>query len=159
MNGEQVAMATEALDLDDLLSEATDDAWMGIPSRTVIGHVHLHVSDLDRAEAFYSGVLGFDVMQRGYPGALFVAAGGYHHHLGLNIWAGKNAPPANAVGLESFTVVIPDAAAWQQVVARSGATVEGDTASVRDPDGTLVVLAKDYAPHPCEKSFLNGGGF
>ncbi len=58
----------------------------------MIGHVHLHVSDLAQSEQFYSGKLGLDVMQRGYPGALFMAAGGYHHHLGVNTWAGRSAP-------------------------------------------------------------------
>ncbi len=107
MNGDAVAMATEAMDVEGVLDSADDSAWAGIPAATVIGHVHLHVSDLTRSEQFYSGLLGLDVMQRGYPGALFMAAGGYHHHLGVNTWAGRTPPPANAVGLESFTVDHP----------------------------------------------------
>ena len=70
-----------------------------MPPGTRIGHVHLHVGDLAAAEAFYAGALGFEVTVRGYPGALFVSAGGYHHHLGLNTWAGVGAParrPARA---------------------------------------------------------------
>ena len=145
MDGDQVAMATEALDLESILAEASDDPWTGIAAGTVIGHVHLHVADLARSEAFYSDLLGFDVMQRSYPGALFVAAGGYHHHLGLNTWAGRMPPPANAVGLELFTVAIPDAVGWAQAVERTGAVVDaddGNTATVRDPDNILVVLSK-----------------
>jgi catechol 2,3-dioxygenase len=77
-----------------------------------MGHVHLNVANIDEAEAFYSGVLGFDVTVRGYPGALFVSAGGYHHHLGLNTWAGEGAPapPEGSRGLESFEVVVPEGA-------------------------------------------------
>lgn len=139
-NGDKVAMATDPLDVDGVLSESTTDS--GVAPGTIIGHVHLHVSDLKRAEDFYGGLLGFDVMQRDYPGALFVAAGGYHHHLGLNIWAGRMKPPASAVGLEDFTVVIPGEAAWQAAVARTGAVVEGDHATATDPDGSRVVLQK-----------------
>ena len=91
----QVQMATDPLDVDGVLGELAQDGrpWEGLPAGTAIGHVHLHVADLRQAEDFYCGVLGFDVTQRGYPGALFVSAGGYHHHLGLNIWAGAGAPP------------------------------------------------------------------
>ena len=139
MNGSQVAMASEALDAEGLL-EAAQDQDAGVVPGTTIGHMHLHVADLDRAEAFYSGKLGFDVVQRDYPGARFVSAGGYHHHLGLNTWAGKTPPPANAVGLESWTLTIPGASEWAQAVERTGATVEGTTASVSDPEGNLLLL-------------------
>jgi catechol 2,3-dioxygenase len=142
MDGQQVAMATEALDLEGLLREADESSDAGIVPGTVMGHVHLHVADLNRAEQFYGGLLGLDVMQRSYPGALFMSAGGYHHHLGLNTWAGKTPAPANAVGLDSFTVTIPDANAWSQAVERTGATVTGESASVSDPDGNMVVLTQ-----------------
>jgi catechol 2,3-dioxygenase len=109
-----VEMATAPLDVDELLREIENDSasWSGVHPSTNIGHIHLHVADLQKAEAFYSGVLGFDVTQRSSPGALFISAGGYHHHLGLNIWAGKGAPPSppEAVGLLSFSVSIPDEA-------------------------------------------------
>jgi catechol 2,3-dioxygenase len=107
-----VEMATNPLDVDQLLRESENDTapWNGVHPDTDIGHVHLHVSELQKAEAFYHGVLGFDVTQRSYPGALFVSAGGYHHHIGLNIWAGKGAPPPppEAVGLLSFAINLPD---------------------------------------------------
>ena len=138
-DGDSVAMATEPLDLEAIVAQAAPgDA--GIVPGTTIGHVHLHVADLARAEQFYGGALGLDVMQRSYPGALFMAAGGYHHHLGLNTWAGRTPPPANAVGLENYTIVIPGEAAWKEAAERTGAAVDGSTATVRDPDGTTVIL-------------------
>ena len=103
----QLAMATDPLDLQGVHDEpGAETPWQGLEAGTVIGHVHLHVSHLDAAEAFYCGRIGFEPMVRTYPGALFVAAGGYHHHLGLNVWAGIGAPPPpeNAVGLRSFTI-------------------------------------------------------
>lgn len=103
----QVAMATDPLDVQGVHDEpGADAAWTGLDAGTVIGHVHLHVPHLDTAEALYCGRIGFEPTMRGYPGALFVAAGGYHHHLGLNTWTGIGAPPPpeHAVGLRSFTV-------------------------------------------------------
>jgi catechol 2,3-dioxygenase len=103
----QLMMATDPLDLQMLVDEpGADQPWSALDAATVIGHVHLHVPHLDSAEAFYCGRIGFEPTVRGYPGALFVAAGGYHHHLGLNTWTGIGAPPPpeNAVGLRSFTI-------------------------------------------------------
>ncbi len=91
-------MATLALDLDDLLDELdraggspADFRESPLAAGTRIGHIHLQVSELDPAERFYSGVLGFDVTVRTYPGALFTSAGGYHHHIGLNTWQSRGA--------------------------------------------------------------------
>lgn len=103
----EVAMATDPLDLQSVFDEpGAQTPWAGLEAGTLMGHVHLHVPHLDTAEAFYCGRIGFETMVRGYPGALFVAAGGYHHHLGLNTWAGLGAPPppANAAGLRGFTI-------------------------------------------------------
>jgi catechol 2,3-dioxygenase len=103
----QIMMATDPLDLPSLLDEpGADSPWRGLEAGTVMGHVHLHVPSLDTAEDFYCRKIGFEATVRGYPGALFVAAGGYHHHLGLNTWAGAGAPPPpeHAVGLRSFTI-------------------------------------------------------
>jgi catechol 2,3-dioxygenase len=105
--GGQVMMSSDPLDLQSIHDEpGAEMAWSGLDAETVIGHVHLHVPHLDSAEAFYCGRIGFEPTVRGYPGALFVAAGGYHHHLGLNTWAGVGAPPPpeHAVGLRSFTI-------------------------------------------------------
>lgn len=153
-----IEMGTEPLDVDGLLAEAAGDStpWTGVHPRTDIGHVHLHVSDLARAEAFYHGLLGLDVTQRGYPGALFLSAGGYHHHLGLNVWAGVGAPPppSDAVGLLSFSLQIPDGEAWRNLrerIRESGVEVEDQRDNehargvlLRDPDGNGVELLAEY---------------
>jgi catechol 2,3-dioxygenase len=107
MNGGELAMATDPLDVQAVHDQpGAETPWNGLESGTVIGHVHLHVPHLDAAEAFYCGRIGFEPIVRRYPGALFVSAGGYHHHLGLNTWSGVGAPPSpeNAVGLRSFTI-------------------------------------------------------
>ncbi len=149
-----LVMPTRPLQLDGLLTLATGP-WSGMASGTRIGHIHLRVSDLAQAEAFYSGVLGFAVTVRGYPGALFFAAGGYHHHIGVNIWAGSHLAPSNpqAPGLRTFTVHLPDRAALAQVVRRvqrTGSPLESATdygrslsCTVRDPDGIRVTLEAD----------------
>jgi catechol 2,3-dioxygenase len=147
-NGE-LAMSTLPLGLDGLLSELTSatELQRQAPSETRIGHVHLQVADLRDAEAFYSGVLGFDVMVRGYPGALFVSAGGYHHHIGLNTWnsAGFAPPKPGSIGLRSFEVVLPDEQELERVQQRvraAGVPLEraGDAYSIRDPSGNGVRL-------------------
>ncbi|HVN56081.1 MAG TPA: VOC family protein [Anaerolineaceae bacterium] len=105
----QIAMVSDPLDLNNLLNSAGDvreNAHPGIG----VGHIHLQVGDLDRSRAFYRDLLGLEVTQEDFHGALFLAAGKYHHHIGLNIWAGKGAPrpPANSVGLKSFGLRVPD---------------------------------------------------
>jgi len=117
----EMAMATDPLDLDAIHNEpGAETPWQGLEAGTVMGHVHLHVPHIDTAEDFFCGRIGFDPIVRRYPGALFVSAGGYHHHLGLNTWVGAGAPPPpeNAVGLRAFTIEsatvqpqnVPDAA-------------------------------------------------
>ena len=103
----ELAMTTDPLDLQSVHDEpGAETPWRGLEAATIMGHVHLHVPHLDTAEAFYCGKIGFEPIVRRYPGALFVAAGGYHHHMGLNTWAGVGAPPPpeNAVGLRGFTI-------------------------------------------------------
>ena len=149
-DGDRLEMATLALDLRSIIAELGPEPTpqAGVPGATTIGHVHLQVADIDAAEAFYHGVLGFDVTVRGYPGALFVSAGGYHHHLGLNTWHSRDseAAAAGAVGLRSYEVLLPDAAERDRVLARvraAGLPVDVDpsgAAAVRDPSGNLVVL-------------------
>ncbi|MEA2397302.1 MAG: catechol 2,3-dioxygenase [Thermoleophilaceae bacterium] len=142
-----IQMSTEPLDLDGVLSELPDGEDPGMPAGTRMGHVHLQVADLDRAESFYSGILGFDVTVRGYPGALFVSAGGYHHHIGLNTWnsAGAPAPGAGSRGLRRFEVVLPDtdelAAVTGRIVAAGIASEPTDGGVlVADPSGNRVLL-------------------
>jgi catechol 2,3-dioxygenase len=145
----QLQMATLPLDLDDVLGELGDATALQqrAPSATRMGHVHLQVSELRETEAFYAGILGFDVVVRGYPGALFVSAGGYHHHIGLNTWnsAGASPPARGSVGLGSYDVILPDTASLQTVVDRvraAGIAVQEqpDGLLVRDPSGNGVVL-------------------
>jgi catechol 2,3-dioxygenase len=141
-------MDTLPLDLDGVLSELRrGDAEANMPDGTAIGHVHLNVGDLTAAEAFYSGALGFDVMIRGYPGALFVSAGGYHHHLGLNTWVGEGAPPApeGSRGLRQFAIELPGAdqlAAEEDRLRETGfePARDGDEVRVTDPSGNRLVL-------------------
>jgi catechol 2,3-dioxygenase len=147
----RLEMATLPLDLDGVIEELEAGASRfeeHAPAGTTIGHVHLQVADLSEAEAFYNGVLGFDVMVRGYPGALFVSAGGYHHHIGLNTWHSRGAAPpaAGSVGLRAFEVALPDQAALERVLVRvraAGIAIDEDdgTPLVRDPSGNGVRLS------------------
>ena len=141
-------MATLPLDLDGVLASAPDgDTGDGMAPGTRIGHVHLQVASIAASEAFYVAALGFDPTVRGYHGALFVSAGGYHHHLGLNTWAGEGAPapPPDARGLRSFTIVLPDEAALTATLdAAAAADLEiglaDGRAAVTDPSGNRAVL-------------------
>ncbi|HET6864459.1 MAG TPA: VOC family protein [Solirubrobacteraceae bacterium] len=148
-DGGQLQMSTLPLDLNDLVGQlrGATELQAEVPTGTRIGHVHLQVADVSEAEAFYHGVLGFDVIVRGYPGALFVSAGGYHHHIGLNTWhsAGAAPAPAGSVGLRSFTIVLPDERELAAVLGRVeaaglSASRGADGVLVRDPWGTGVVL-------------------
>jgi catechol 2,3-dioxygenase len=160
----RLQMATLPLDLDNLageLSGSVGDFYARssspspllsepIAAGTRIGHVHLQVADLDEAEAFYSDVLGFEVTVRGYPGALFVSAGGYHHHIGLNVWnsAGAASPPLGAIGLREYEVRLPDEPTLEALAGRlrvTGCAVERVAGGlrVRDPAGNAVVLRRD----------------
>ncbi len=144
-NGTDLAMDSLPLDFASLLDDAGESTWAGMPAGTVIGHVHLHVGDLQVAEAFFGEALGLDVMVRGYPGALFLAAGGYHHHLGTNTWAGARAPqPTDAdARLLEWEVVVPnardrDAAAASMEGAGQLVRRTDDGWLVTDPWGTTL---------------------
>ena len=148
--GGRLRMGTDPLDIDDLLREleSVSNAWTGLAEGTTIGHVHLHVSRLPEAERFYVDGLGFEVMQRYADTALFVAAGGYHHHIGLNTWAGVGAPPppGGAIGLRHFVIHLAEQAALHDVEQRlRAAHVAVDAADmslqVRDPAQNLILLA------------------
>ncbi len=145
--GDSVEMATLPLDLEGLLAEpGGETAAASMPEGTILGHVHLQVADLGAAEAFWVHALRLDVTARGYPGALFTSAGGYHHHVGLNTWAGVGAPapPPGARGLVRFELVLPDADAVEATAERlSGVgpaerTDEGVLAT--DPSGNTVLV-------------------
>jgi len=143
--GSEVQMASDPIDIQGLLSEpGADEPWTGAPNGTVMGHVHLRVTDVPATEAFYAGTLGFDVAAR-WPGALFVSVGGYHHHFGLNAWhsQGGASAPAGSAKLERVHVILPDANAVQTVAERLARaahafTREDDALNVRDPSGNLL---------------------
>jgi catechol 2,3-dioxygenase len=148
--GGALRMTVDPLDVDDLMRELGSDTRLTpvdkvIAAGTVMGHVHLRVANLADAETFYAGVLGFEVMQRYGHGALFVAAGGYHHHVGLNTWGGVGAPPLppDAAGLGHVVVHLPDRAARDRVEAavraqRIPATTDDRGVLVRDPSGNAL---------------------
>ena len=104
----EVEMATLPLDMESLLSTTEGSAVPStIAEKTDIGHVHLHVEDLAAAERFYNDFAGFAVTQRSYPGALFFSAGGYHHHIGANVWGGRTIAPPDSAGLISYRIEVP----------------------------------------------------
>ncbi len=140
------------------LSEPIDtDATRPIHPGTRIGHVHLKVADLERALAFYRGVLGFELTQRYGRDAAFISAGGYHHHIGLNTWESKGGspPPAGTTGLYHTAILYPTRAALADALKRlmaagiqlTGASDHGvsEALYLNDPDGNGVELYWDRA--------------
>ena len=130
---------------------------MAIDPRVDIGHVHLKVSDIDRALAFYRDVLGFEEMQRYGDQAAFISAGGYHHHIGLNTWESKGAsPPPGATGLYHAAVLYPTRAELADALRRvlqAGISLDGaadhgvsEALYLRDPDDNGVELYWDRPP-------------
>lgn len=145
---DEIVMVTDPLDVEDLLKESEGATWSGIHPMTDIGHIHLNVGSLEDAESLYHRQLGFDVTTKSYAGALFVAAGGYHHHLGLNIWAGRNAPPPpeNSIGLISYGIAVP-VSGWESLkerLAKDGIRYESDSVDgrmkLRAPDNIAIEL-------------------
>ena len=142
--GGTIAMATDPLNVEDLLATTENTPWSGAPAGTRVGHVHLHVGDLDQAAAFFHAGLGLDRVVLGFPGALFLSAGGYHHHLGTNTWA-AGAPSATAgdARLLEWTIRLPEAAAVEgaaESLLAGGYEVrrEGKDAVSTDPWGTRI---------------------
>jgi len=143
-----VRMGTGPVDIDGLLTEAERDgaSWHGLPGNTRIGHIHLQIGDIAQGAAFYHDVLGFTIVA-GMQTALFVSAGGYHHHIGMNTWHSLGATPApgSMVGLRFFSVMLPTGDAQRAVVARIvdagiAYTQTDDTIGVQDPWGNIVLL-------------------
>lgn len=145
---EEVKMTVDPLDFDDLLSaSSTESSWQGMPEGTVMGHIHLHVSELVETEEFYVNGLGLDVVNRYGRQALFLSSGKYHHHIAVNIWNGEGAPAPshNSVGLQSFTLVLPDEDARLETIKnikRVGGNVkeEDHRYITSDPSGNRIVL-------------------
>lgn len=146
-HGDEVDMVTDPLNIQDLLSSEQEGTWSGLPADTVMGHIHLHVSDLKKTEEFYIQGLGFDVVNRYGGQALFISDGKYHHHIGLNTWQGVGAPAPSpdSAGLESFTLVFADEDKRNNIIAQLqyiGADViqESGAALVSDPSGNRIRL-------------------
>jgi catechol 2,3-dioxygenase len=106
----ELVMTTDPLDIRSVVAAGGGTAWTGAPPGTTIGHVHLHVGSLEGAEAFYHRQLGLDKTVWSYPGALFMSAGGYHHHLATNIWSHGPAPAPDEAQLVEWELVVPGAA-------------------------------------------------
>ncbi|MDD9268057.1 VOC family protein [Paenibacillus sp. GCM10023248] len=135
-------MAADPIDWEGLLKEAEGTVWNGLPAGTTMGHIHFHVKSLEQSKAFYCDVLGFDIAAdaRASMRALFISAGGYHHHIGLNVWAGEDAPsrPPHGTGLAYCTLIFPDAESRNEAaerLARAGSrcAADGEALIVTDP--------------------------
>ena len=147
-HGRELAMATDPLDARSVMAAAGGTEWAGMPAGTVMGHVHLHVGDLDAAAAFYHAALGLDKVVWSYPGALFMSAGGYHHHLGTNTWARGAAPRDDQARLLSWDLIVPreddaQAAAASLAAAGYGVRDEAGVFMAADPWGTALRIAAD----------------
>jgi len=141
-NKGEVEMASLPLDLNVITKELDDkDVWNGIHPDTKIGHIHLKASSIAKAEHFYSGIVGFNVTTASYPGALFMSAGGYHHHIGANVWHSRNGtpPPENSLGLISFTIKVPDAE-YMKLIERSAIDSKIEIEKTSDNE----LLLKDF---------------
>jgi catechol 2,3-dioxygenase len=140
------------MDIPSVLAESKGESWTGMPEGTVIGHLHLHVADLAKTKEFYRDGLGFQVTID-FPEGVFFSTGGYHHHIGTNIWHGKNAPkPApNSVGMLYYTLALPDEEARKSAVVKLESlgfpvTEENGTYLTEDPAGNRVHLTvPEYA--------------
>ena len=136
--GRELVMTTEDLDLDSLIAAAEGGSWTGMPAGTCIGHVHLHVGSLAETEAFYHAAVGFDKVVWSYPGALFLSAGGYHHHLGANVWSPGPAAEDLEARLLEWELVLPS----DQDVAAALNSLRSDSDVVADPWGTRLRLRR-----------------
>jgi catechol 2,3-dioxygenase len=142
-NGRELAMTTDPLDITSVIAAGGGIAWDGAPAGTTMGHVHLSVGSLEVAENFYHRALGFDKIVWSYPGALFLAADGYHHHLGTNTWSPGPSPSPDQAQLLEWELVVPsreDVAAAERSLLSAGYTSERAVygVTVADPLGTRV---------------------
>jgi catechol 2,3-dioxygenase len=142
-DGQRIDMFTRALDLDDLLAQAPLEREAAMPARTVLGHVHLKVSDLHRSVAFYRDVLGFSEMAH-MPSAAFLSAGGYHHHIGLNTWQSRGAAPPSGhePGLRLVVFELSSAGPLAELERRL-AELRGEQFGVERAPGRLSVSDPD----------------
>jgi catechol 2,3-dioxygenase len=164
--GGQVQMATDPVDLRSLLEEAARAGapWRGLPAGTRLGHIHLQVGDIPQAAAFYRDILGFDIVAA-LPSALFVSSGGYHHHIGMNIWhsRGAGSAPEGSVRLRFFTIDLPSEASRTAVVERLAAAgipyrTTGGAIATRDPWDNTLLLQIGAAPDADAAAALAAAG-
>jgi catechol 2,3-dioxygenase len=148
-DGRGVTMVTLPLDIEDLLAQSTDEPGDTLAPGTGIGHVHLKVTDVERAASFYRDALGMDEQAR-LPSAAFLSAGGYHHHIGLNSWQSEGAGPApdSAPGLRLVEFELADPAALDGLAANLASSSEGEPTKrddgsllLGDPDGVALAFA------------------
>ena len=146
--GHELAMTTDPLNIQSVIASGRGERWVGVPAGTTIGHVHLHVGNLEQAESFYHRALGLDKTVWSYPGALFMSAGGYHHHVATNVWSPGPSPSADQARLLEWELIVPsqvDVVA----VARSldGATYSAEETAngiiAADPWGTRVRIRSE----------------
>jgi len=145
--GQEIVSATNAVRLTELLA-LTDIPWVGAPAGTSVGHIHLYIGDLEKAAGFYHAALGMDIVTWRYPGALFISAGGYHHHVGLNVWAaGSPAASERDARLLFWELAFSQAEELERAAERlRGAgfhetTGPSGSPAFRDPWGITVSLA------------------
>jgi catechol 2,3-dioxygenase len=142
MNGRELMMSTDPLDVQSVLAAGDSTLWQGMPPGSTLGHMHLSVSDLNLARRFYHEALGFDLTVWNYPGALFMSAGGYHHHLGTNTWsAGLRRATEDEARLLEWELVLPsagDVEAAEERLRTAGYDARGGV--VEDPWGTALRL-------------------
>jgi catechol 2,3-dioxygenase len=143
----QVEMAVDPLDFEDLLQAGEKGRWQGLPKETVMGHIHLHVAEMENTKHFYEKGLGFETVSQFGNQALFISTGKYHHHIGLNTWNGVGAPQPseNSVGLQSYTISYPTKEAVHHTVQKLkaiGASVkeEENQAITKDPSGNKIII-------------------
>src|SRR5919199_1802328 len=151
-NMRQLQMATLPLNTKELLEQSTDKGWTGMPKDTIIGHVHLHVSNLSNAMKFYHEILGMNFMTT-YPGAYFFAAGKYHHHIATNTWLGTtNILPASSesIGLNHFGIELPNIedfdrmvkhlARYNNISTAQRSSLSSNAILIQDPDGIRIEI-------------------
>lgn len=152
--GRELIMVTDPLDVGDLVAASGGRPWNGMPGGTRVGHVHLHVGNLEEAERFYHLALGLDKMVWSYPGARFLGAGGYHHHLGTNVWSAETPAREEEARLVEWELLVPTtdaAAAAANSLAAAGYAIEDSGTEVRvaDPWGTpLRIRVSESARDP-----------
>ena len=145
MEKDLVVMSTVQIDAKGILAES-QSPWKGFPAETVMGNIHLHVSDLNKAEEFYTKGIGYDVVSH-FPQAIFMSSEKYHHHIAINTWTGIGVPPTpeNSVGLNWYEIVYPNETERKDMIHRLqslGYNVfkESNYYVTKDPSGNQIRL-------------------